>query len=823
MFYDDAAVASKILDLVLTSRGKGTANQVPMCGIPYHSADNYIAKLIKAGQKVAICEQVEDPAAAKGIVKRDVIRTITSGTFLDDHSSDARYILCLSPGPKETGLAFIDPAAGTIQTNVYHSLSRCAEILARLPVCECVYPLKDEEAVNKLRNHPLLRTRTITFSPHEDWCFSRDIAHKALCEHFNLPNLRGFGIEDLDTAVSSAGALLEYLKQMNRQPLRHIDRVRLYSDNSYAYISPAAVYGLELNTLFRTINLTRSPLGKRKLHYWLFHPLKDPGKIQQRQDAVTLLKNQPACRDRLKDLLGSMPDAEKNISKLSCGYVHARDILSVRNALCLLPSLRETLADAAKTHVLFQVPDLPDLRTSLERAVNPDMPLSKYEGKVIRRGYHDELDQLRDIQENGRQWLKSFQEREAQRTGIHSLKVGFNKVFGYYIEVTRANLASVPDDYIRKQTLVNAERFITQELKDYEDRILTAQDKILKIEDDLIRDLQNQILSFSADLHKVCNAVARVDALYSLAALALRPGYTAPQLNTDMAIDIREGRHPVVEAALDHAFVPNDTYLDHSSDHLLILTGPNMAGKSTYIRQIALLIILAQMGSYIPAASAVIGTVDKIFTRIGAHDDITKGQSTFMVEMNEMADILNNLSERSLVILDEIGRGTSTYDGLSLAWAIAEYLQRTKTRALFATHFHELTALADDFPGVKNYNVAVKEWEDEVIFLHKIIPGSTDDSYGIYVAKLAGVPHDVIGRARTILGRLELKQDMKTTLASSQELTEQQIEFFQSAADPVLEELRREIRELDLNSMTPIEALAALDKLKRTANQRPKT
>ncbi len=823
MFYEDAKEASRILDLVLTARGKGTANHVPMCGIPFHSADSYIAKLIKSGKKVAICEQTEDPALSKGLVKRDVIRVISSGTFLDDQSSDSRYVICLAPDKNSVGVSFMDPATGTIRTNQYESIEHCIEIIARLPVFECVYPLKTEETITRLRNHPLLKIRTITFSPHEDWCFNAEIAQKTLCEHFNLPNLRGFGIQDMPLAISSSGALLEYLRQMNRQPLKHIDRLSIFNDEDFTYISPAAVSGLELQSLFKTINFTQSALGKRKLHFWLYHPLKKPADILKRQAAVTLLKNSRPIQDELKNALSMLPDIEKSVSKLSCGYTNARDVLQIRNALSLIPQMQKAVAPIAAKNSLFEMDDISDLRLLLEEAVNPDMPLSKNEGKVIRRGFSKELDELKDLQENGRQWLQNFQTREIERTGIHSLKVGFNRVFGYYIEITRANLDHAPQDYIRKQTLVNAERFITQELKTYEEKILTAQEKILTLELEILLKLKANILEHSQSLHTFAEQAARLDAIFSLAQLAQLQNYIAPEISGDPVIDIKEGRHPVVERTLDCAFVANDTYLNQTDQHLVILTGPNMAGKSTYIRQIAILTILAQIGSYIPAQQAHIGTVDKIFTRIGAHDDIARGQSTFMVEMNEMADILNNLTDQSLVILDEVGRGTSTFDGLSLAWALAEHLQKTKARTLFATHFHELTGMAQKYDGVKNYNVAVKEWQDEIIFLHKIIPGSTDDSYGIYVAKLAGVPQQVITRAKTILTQLELKQNIKASLMEHGEnfaQVEEQLDLFALNSDPVAAEIRQELEDLNLNALTPLEALNKLHDLKNKTRKK---
>ncbi|MEW5895398.1 MAG: DNA mismatch repair protein MutS [Candidatus Omnitrophota bacterium] len=823
MFYEDAKTASRLLDLVLTSRGKGPSN-VPMCGIPYHAADNYIARLIKSGLKVAICEQVEDPALAKDIVRRDVIRVISSGTYLDEQSSDTRYLLCLSPGEKETGIAFIDPATGTIYTNQYRDIRQCLEILSRLPVYECIYPISFDEKIKKLFvNHPRFKTKHLMLTAHEDWCFNAEIADKNLREHFRLANLHGFGIQDMRTAVSSCGALLEYLKQMNRQPLRHVDRISLYSDSDYAYISPAAVYGLEIESLFETINNTLSPVGKRTLKFWLLHPLREPAAILNRQDAVTVLKNNSHACKRLRETLSRMPDLEKSISRLSCGYINPKDILSVRNALNLIPELREILKNVETDNNLFRINDIEDLRSLLEKAVNPDMPLTKHEGKVIHKGYNAELDELREIQEHGREWLRNFQQKEIQRTGINSLKVGFNKIFGYYIEITKANLAAVPQNYIRKQTLVNGERFIIQELKEYEDKILNAQDRILKIEDEIILRLRARILEQSDALHEFARQAGQVDALYSLSVLSGLAGYTAPDINDTTVIDIKDGRHPVVEKRLDTPFVPNDTLLDRAENHLVILTGPNMAGKSTYIRQTAILVILAQMGSYIPATSATIGCVDKIFTRIGAHDDIAKGQSTFMVEMNEMADIINNLTDRSLVILDEIGRGTSTCDGLSLAWALAEYLHQTKARTLFATHFHELTALAEDLPGVKNYNVAVKEWEDQIVFLHKIVPGGTDDSYGIYVAKLAGIPQPIILRAKKILTKLEWSQDVRGAVgATDQEAQNPQFDLFLHPGDPVAEELKKQIEAADLNTMTPLEALTFLNLLK-TKSERERT
>ena len=817
MFFEDAKIASRVLEVVLTSRGKGQAEKVPMCGFPHHAAQNYIAKLIKAGYKVAICEQVEDPAEAKGIVKRDVVRIITSGTYIDEHSTAARHLLCLFPSKKSLGFSFIDSTSGTIQTNqISLNKKNITEIISTLSVYECIFPEASETIVRELFDHPLLKLKNITLSPYDDWCFNAEIAHKELLEHFQIANLHGFGIDHLKEATASCGALLAYLKGMNKQPLKHIDKISLYSNTDYAIISPAAYRGLELESVIQTLDHTETPLGRRKFRHHFFHPLKDVNALTERQHAARTLHEDESIQQTLKFYLQKIPDIEKNISRLSCGYTHAKDFLAIRNTLEIIPEIQEHLKNLKKDNTLFSLENIPSLRKDLLNAINPEVPLSKPEGKLIAPGFHKELDDLRAIQDNGNNWLKDLQAREIQRTGISSLKIGFNKVFGYYLEVTKTNLANVPDDYIRKQTLVNAERFITPELKEYEQKILTAQDQILRIENELIQQLQKKILDHSLELHDLCQQLSNIDFAYSLSILAGKNNYIAPTIVDDITLDIKDGRHPVVEASLPEDFIANDTFLD-GDNHLIILTGPNMAGKSTYIRQTAILAIMAQIGCYIPAKEATIGITDKFFTRIGAHDDISKGQSTFMVEMNETADILNNLTSRSLIILDEIGRGTSTYDGLSLAWALAEHLHTTKARTLFATHFHELTALANDRKGIKNYNVAVKEWKDEIIFLHKIIPGSTDDSYGIYVAKLAGIPTNVIANAKKMLTKLEIKNDLKDSLLHNT-TAEKQLNLFNQNEDPILSNIRDTLETTDINQLTPLEGLTLLENLKQQIN-----
>ena len=813
MFMEDAQKACGILDVVLTSRDAGKSGRIPMCGIPFHAADTYIAKLIKAGLKVAICEQVEDPALAKGLVKRDVIKVITSGTYIDETNYEARYLIALSFKEKTAGIAFTDTASGTIQVNEYPTARRLVEIISKIPAYECVYPAQDDARVRLLFQDPLLRSRNIVLSPFEDWCFNTDIAKKALSDHLSTHNLAGFGIEDMPAGISACGALLEYLKQMHRQPMRHIHKISLYADADHCFISPAACFGLELESLMQTIDHTLTSMGKRKLKDWIYHPLKSAGGITERQKAVTLLKDSGRTRDALGTALRGIPDIEKCISRISCGSGSARDLAALRAALSKQPEFSDLLSGLTEQNPLFHVESLPVLRELLTKAISPDIPLSHPEGRIINPGYHAELDSLRDMRENGRNWLKDLQAREIKRTGINSLKIGYTSVFGYYIEISRSNAARAPEDYIRKQTLTNGERYITPELKEYEEKILTAEENIFRIEKQLIDGIFKVILDNAAQLHLLSSNLATLDTLYSLSALASLPGYIRPDINDSMKIDIKDGRHPVVEKSIVDAFIPNDTALDAQQDHLIILTGPNMAGKSTYIRQTAILVIMAQMGSYIPAAAATIGLVDKIFTRIGAHDDISKGQSTFMVEMSETAGILNNLSSRSLVILDEIGRGTSTFDGLSLAWAISEYLAEQKVRTLFATHFHELTALAEEFPGVKNYNVSVREWNDEVIFLHKIVPGGTDDSYGIYVAKLAGIPAEVVKRSQKILARLELNSNLREKIRNRAP-QDDRLPPLSSGDTGFLNELKKEITGADLDRITPLQALSKLQELK---------
>jgi len=806
MFFEDAIQASSILDLVLTSRGQDGSGKIPMCGIPYHSADNYIARLIKSGKKVAICEQVEDTATAKGLVKRDVIRVITAGTYLDD-ATDCRWLLSLAPC-KDGGFGFAcsNTTSGTLLTNTIKNLHQAVELLSKLNVAECIFPQSQSTRIHELLSHPLLKLKNILLTDYHDWCFNADMAKKTLCNHFGVLNLNGFGIDDMPTSQSACGALLEYMRQTSKTELKHINQIAIYAHDEYVFISPAAHYGLELDAVLKSLDLTTTPMGRRLFRFWLYHPLKDIIALQERQAAISILNTNIQHAQMLSERLALMPDLEKALTRISGRCAGIKDILNLRQGLLRAPLIQEILAQI--NHPLLAINDLPSLRSLLSQTINADVPLGKPEGKIIAPGIDPELDELRSLAENGRQWLLSYQAEQIKLTGINSLKVGFNNVFGYYIEISKAQQKSVPATFIRKQTLINAERYITPELKIYEEKILTAQDKILTIEKRILSSIEEQILSNAQQLQLYAQQIALIDCLLSLQKLYQRDGYILPTLNHDDAIDIKDGRHPLVEKSVN-GFTPNDTVLNTTDQHLIVLTGPNMAGKSTFIRQSALLIILSQMGSPIPAKEAIIGICDKIFTRIGAHDDIAKGQSTFMVEMTECAHILNNLTPRSLVILDEVGRGTSTSDGLSLAWALAEYMHAQKVRTLFATHFHELVELAQQHEGIKNYNVAVKEWKDKIIFLHKIIPGGSDDSYGIYVAKLAGIPTSIIKRSKEILSEIEI--GTSSPFRNSQ----QQLNLFSPENNAVAQEINHKLRSININEVTPLEALKILDDLKK--------
>jgi len=833
LFFEDAKLASKVLGITLTSRSKGEG-AIPMAGVPHHAADSYIRKLIKAGHKVAICDQLQDPEEATGIVDRGVTRIITPGTITEDtllEDKSNNYLIAVLETNTMTGLSWIDLSTGRFQVEDIRKETLFDEF-ARLNPSEVLLP---EETV---RNNTSFMERIraecdgiVTARP--DWEFSKDTAYRTLMEHFGTTSLEGFGCEDVGPALGAAGAVIQYLKETQKTSLKHIGKIQKYQADNRVLMDKATQQSLEITqtirardregSLLSVIDQTKTPMGARLLREWIISPLRVSAEIKYRQIGVKeLSENSPLMRE-LRDILGNIYDIERISTKISCGRANGRDLVSLKQSLSKLPALKEKTGFCFSDVLVSaeeQLDVLDEVRTLIGTAIVPDPPPTIKDGGLIREGYDTALDELKYISKNGKSWIANFQAEEITRTGINSLKVGYNKVFGYYIEVTNVNKDNIPQTYIRKQTLKNAERFITPELKEYETKVLTADDRAMELEYDLFIQIREQVSGFTARLQRTSEAIALLDVLSTLANLAVENRYIMPEITDTLELKIIDGRHPVLDRKFaNESFVPNDINLDGTQDTIMVITGPNMAGKSTYIRQVALLILMAQMGSFIPAKEATIGTVDRIFTRVGASDELSRGQSTFMVEMNETANILNNATERSLIILDEVGRGTSTFDGVSIAWAITEYIyQHIHARTLFATHYHELTELALLFPGIKNFNIAVKEWGDEIIFLRKIVEGGTDKSYGIHVARLAGIPRAVIQRARIILNNLEAatldvngKPKFAPLKTAQNNKHPAQLKLFLSKQDMVIEEIKK----LETSRMSPLEALNKLDELKK--------
>ncbi len=762
MFFDDAKEASGLLDIALTRR-----QNVPMCGVPYHHAATYIARLLKAGKKVAVCEQMEDPAQAKGIVRREITRVVTPGAVVDEPVLEARrnnYLAALHRRDEQFGLALLELSTGDFRLEETAAADGVRDLLLRYEPAECLVP--DGHPDLPLLREILGRAPRIVVTPCEDWTFERDFAADLLARHFAVHSLAGFGCQDAAAGLGAAGAALHYVTQELRRPAGHVRALRVMRAADYLVLDEASCANLDLvaarpgsANLLDTLDTTRTAMGGRLLRDWLLRPLADLDAIRVRHDVVAALVAAPDLLRDLRERLAGIKDLERLMARLGGAGANARDLAALGLSLAVLPELKERLAGPAVAELASGITPQPELVALIARAIVDEPPLPVKEGGLIRPGYHAELDELRSAATAGREWLAELQAREQARTGIKSLKIRHNRVFGYYIEVTRSNLAGVPPDYIRKQTMANAERFITPELKEYENKIVGAQERAAALEYDLFLEIRAAATALTAAIQETARAIARLDVLAALAERARAAQYVRPRMSAGTALRIRDGRHPVIEA-LPQAdrFVPNDTLLDNAGQQLAIITGPNMAGKSTYIRQVALIVIMAQMGSFVPAAEAEIGIVDRVFTRVGASDDLARGRSTFMVEMQETANILHNATPRSLIVLDEIGRGTSTFDGISIAWAVAEYLHNqaaVKAKTLFATHYHELTDLALTMPGVINYNVLVREKNDRIVFLRKIVPGAADKSYGIQVARLAGLPQEVIDRAREILTNLE--------------------------------------------------------------------
>lgn len=847
LFHEDAQIAAKILGLTLTSRDKNSANPVPMAGFPYHSLEGYLQKLIAAGHKVSICDQVEDPKTAKGMVRREVTQIVTPGTLTDDALLDPRqsnFLAAVCPTKDAIGLAWLEVSTGCFQcleipnedSKSLGSLgysSPLTDELARIQPAEILHP---DFAKGQPVYQQLVELKQVTLSERPAWAFAANHCREVLLKHFHTSTLEGFDLSEEDSAgITAAGALIEYVQETQKSSLGHLTKLEPYRRGTNLLIDETTRRSLELTrtqregkregSLISILDQTATPMGARRLLDWLSNPLTDRIAIERRLDAVEeLMADGKLCRE-IREELQHAYDLERLAGRVATLRASPRDLAALGRTLSLLPALKAKLAGRRAdllTTLEARIDLCAEVRGQLESTLVDDPPIGATDGGIIREGYHEQLDELRDLARGGKEWIARYQAQESERTGIPSLKVGFNKVFGYYLEVTVAHLDKVPEEYIRKQTLKNQERFITPALKEYEEKVLRAEDQSQALESELFQQLRASVAQQCQRLLQTAEALAQVDVLANLATIAVNFRYCRPTVCDEPRLEIRDGRHPVLDRLQPSGeFVPNDILLGVAAEDgqpadetIALITGPNMAGKSTFIRQAALLTILAQMGSFVPASAAVIGIADRVFARVGASDELGKGQSTFMVEMTETARILNTATCRSLVILDEIGRGTSTYDGISLAWAITEFLHdHIGCRTLFATHYHELTELPKTAKRVVNWNVAVHEQDGEVIFLHKIVPGAADKSYGIHVARLAGVPRDVISRAGVILQTLETDhQDLhgKPTIPKRQQRSSRQLTLFDPPPHPLLDELKG----LNLNEMTPLAALQELHRMK---------
>jgi len=830
MMFEDAISASEALGITLTKRGRGTASEAPMCGVPFHAADGYIAKLIRQGFRVAICEQVEDPKETKGLVKREVVKVITPGTALDEQclpDHDFQYLAALISDEDRIGIAFLEFSTGRFDVEELEGSSRFADLGDLLAARNPAELLVPEEHDLHFLDPTFLKSRCVT--QRDAWHFSFDYARSVLLDHFKALSLTGFGLEKAKQAVRAAGAALHYVQNTQKGEARHIQDLKVLQKTDHLLLDGSTVRNLELvqslfdgnrqESLLGQIDATQTSMGARLLKDWLLRPLIDVAQIQSRQAFITSFLDATIARSELRQILKGIPDLDRQNSKLSMGSINPRELLGVGLSLKQIPEILQWVEEVVPDRYGLgdeELKRLWDLNQLIERSLVTDPPVHTRNGGVVADGIHTELDELRSIRKDSRSTLAQLEARERERTGIPKLKVQYNKVFGYYIEVSKIHTAKVPENYIRKQTLVNSERYITDELKVYEEKILGAEEKILALEDQLYRELVAESQNELDVLRTWSQVLAELDVHTALADLAHERHYCRPEVHDGNTIMIAEGRHPVVESLSEEPFIPNDVYIDTESNRLHIITGPNMGGKSTYLRQVALITLMAQMGGYVPASKAEIGIVDRIFTRVGASDHLAKGQSTFMVEMTETAHILHNATERSLIILDEIGRGTSTFDGLSIAWSTAEYIHDSRkigAKTLFATHYHEMTELEKLCEGVVNRHITVREWKNQIIFLRRIEKGAADQSYGVHVGELAGLPRAVIRRAREILKNLE-KNELDTTgnprLARSAEKGTkegtEQLSLFPEYSAPFLDDLR----DMDLNQITPRQALNLL-------------
>jgi DNA mismatch repair protein MutS len=823
-FDEDAKIASRELEIVLTSREMGKDNKIPLAGIPYHAVDNYLAKLINRGYKVAICEQLTKPGANKGIIDRDVIRVVTPGTVVEPLLLDSKannYLTCLVMNGDLAGIAYVDITTSEFGTTQL-PLSRVRDELERLKPPELIVPQDADLSALQI---------TVPVTKLDNYHFETEVARQVLLEHFGTTTLDGYGCSALPLAISAAGALIHYVQETQKGIVGQLNRMNTYSTESFMAIDPQTQNNLELfrssagtfkGSLASVLDLTKTALGSRLIKRRLTQLPLDLKALVKRQDAVAWFVENTPARAQTFAYLSNVIDLERVINRVAGNNAGPRELVALKKTLILIPKMRETLENAPNPGGIAwlknELKPQPEIVELIEQSMQEEPTTPLGEGGVIKPGFSEELDNLRSVSKNAKQFLANLERSEQEKTGIKNLKIGYNRVFGYYIEISKANAAQAPENYIRKQTLSTGERYFTPELKDYESTILNARERIEELETELFRRVCQQIATSRIPVLQLAECIEHVDLYAALAEVAVRYNYKRPTLTNGDEIIIKGGRHPVVERSLtDSTFVPNDTYLSNKDTQLVILTGPNMAGKSTYLKQVAIIVLLAQMGSFVPADEATIGLVDRIFTRIGAREDLAGGQSTFMVEMVEMAAILNNATPRSLLILDEIGRGTSTYDGLSIARAVAEYIHNSPhlgAKTLFATHYHEMVALADYLPRVKNYNVAVKEDKGEVIFLRKIVPGGVDKSYGIHVGKLAGLPKSVVHRAQEILDELEGDGKTAKPAVKSPPKSLAQIPLF-AEKSPVLEELAK----LEIDSLTPLEALTKLYELQKKAKE----
>ena len=825
-FGEDAITASRILDIVLTKRSNGSASEVELAGFPHHALDNYLTKLVRAGQRVAICDQLEDPKFAKGVVKRGVTELVTPGLSFNDNVLDRKrnnYLASLHFERDKMGIALLDLSTGEFLISS-GSLSYIEKLLQSFNPAEVIYcrQLRKQFVEN-------FRDQYNTYCL-EDWLFTYDYAYERLTKHFNTQSLKGFGVESLGEGIIAAGAVLYYLEETEHREISHISSIARIEEEKYVWLDKFTIRNLELVfpqheggvPLIDVLDRTCTPMGARLLKKWIVLPLKSRSAIEERLNTVEALLEQEELRKQIIQYLKSIGDVERLISKVAAGRINPREMLQLKKALKHTIPVKHLLAS-------LDIPQLKKLADQLhtcefilekiEKELRDDPPLVTNQGGLMRDGIHEELDELRKIAYSGKDYLEQVRQREITNTGISSLKLSYNKVFGYYLEVTHAHKDKVPNEWIRKQTLVNAERYITEELKTYEEKILNAEEKLMHIEQKLFQDLVLAVSDFVTQIQQNARTLAVIDCLTSFAQIAFQNRYTKPEMADDESIDIREGRHPVIEKQMapGENYVPKDIYLDNEKQQIIVITGPNMAGKSALLRQTALIVLMAQMGSFVPAKAAHIGIVDKVFTRVGASDNLAKGESTFMVEMTETASIINNLSSRSLLLMDEIGRGTSTYDGISIAWSIVEHLHnhpRFRAKTLFATHYHELNQLATDFERIKNFNVAVKEVNNKILFLRKLKEGGSEHSFGIHVAQMAGMPQPIVMRAGEIMHYLEQDKINTKDKKRVKDIPKQQnfqLSLFE--ADPKFVKVKEMLEQTDINTMSPVEALLKLNEL----------